>query len=660
MEPMRDDVSDHPAMSGGPYVPPPLPCNGASGSFPPVPTRSVLHVARRPARHDEAAAVLGLEPSVIAEARAEAARNGTDLAAELVAAGHCDAETLAARMATRLALPVEAIAAGDRIIGFAANDRTALPRLVKTCDARLDTKLFLLPRPDGLARLRAFLAARPDFARRARVTTDGDVKRALAQQSERQRLHAATESLAATHPRQSARNVLEPAQAMVLTLLACGLLAAVAHVPSSTLFFLHLIVGTLFAAALCLRLAAVLGRVQVTPQLTEPDEPKPLYSVLVALHRERGVADRLIDALSRLDWPVSRLEIKIVCEADDPDTISVVEQAIDRRPQFEIVKVPASEPRTKPKALNFALPLTAGEFLVLYDAEDVPHPGQLREAYARFRSGPGELACLQAPLVVGNGGNNWLAGVFALEYAALFRRLLPWLGRHGLPMPLGGTSNHFVRARLLDVGGWDSHNVTEDADLGMRLCRKGYRIETIGLPTLEHAPEKLDIWFRQRTRWMKGWMQTYLVHMRQPVLLLRELGARRFLTFQLLFIGMLASSVAHPLFLAVAGAGLVRAVAQGTDSVSFGALLALDLFNAVGGYALFVALSKQALDKEEGKLVRYFPLVPIYWVMIAAATVRALAQLFTAPHRWEKTPHDMASRAIPHDARYRLDPRVDA
>jgi cellulose synthase/poly-beta-1,6-N-acetylglucosamine synthase-like glycosyltransferase len=220
---------------------------------------------------------------------------------------------------------------------------------------------------------------------------------------------------------------------------------------------------------------------------------------------------------------------------------------------------------------------------------------------------------------------------------------------------------HFVRARLVEVGGWDSHNVTEDADLGMRLCRKGYGIDTIDLPTLEHAPEQPEVWFRQRTRWMKGWMQTYLVHMRQPLLLLRELGTRRFAAFQLLFIGMLASSLAHPLFLALAAAALARAAMQGFDSVPLGLLLALDLFNAIGGYALFVVLSRQALDPEEARtLPRYYALVPLYWVMIALATLRALTQLVTDPHRWEKTPHDMAARASPHDARYRLDPRFES
>ncbi|HEY9056854.1 MAG TPA: glycosyltransferase [Aurantimonas sp.] len=178
--------------------------------------------------------------------------------------------------------------------------------------------------------------------------------------------------------------------------------------------------------------------------ISPPSEPPPLYSVLVALYQESAVVDRLVRALSALDWPASRIEVKLICEGDDAATIRAVERAIAGRSQFELVVVPPCEPRTKPKALNYALPLTAGEFLVLYDAEDEPDPGQLREAFRRFRRGTADLVCLQAPLVVRNGADNWLAGIFALEYAALFRRFLPWLARHGFPVPLGGTSNHFV------------------------------------------------------------------------------------------------------------------------------------------------------------------------------------------------------------------------
>ncbi|WP_206455555.1 glycosyltransferase family 2 protein [Aurantimonas marina] len=579
--------------------------------------------------------------------------------AEIVASGAADARTAAAATADVLDLPFDGIAPGDRIIAAERCKPVALPRLVKTCDDELRTKLFLLPKLEGLDRTADFLWRRPEMKDRARVTTEAEIKSAMARQSERQRLDAAVLSLAAKQPRQSARTVLEAGQAIGLMLAFGLLLWALFMAPGTTFAILHPLAGVLFAACLTLRLTAAVDRqLPIDAQVTlRPSEPPPLYSVLVALYHEAAVVDRLVRALSELDWPASRIEVKLICEGDDAATIRAVERAIAGRPQFEMVVVPPCEPRTKPKALNYALPLTAGEFLVLYDAEDEPDPGQLREAFRRFRSGKANLVCLQAPLVVRNGADNWLAGIFALEYAALFRRFLPWLAGHGFPVPLGGTSNHFIRSRLVEIGGWDSHNVTEDADLGMRFYRAGYRVETLSCPTMEDAPERWAVWHRQRTRWTKGWAQTWLVHVRQPGVLCRQIGLRNFVVFQLLFVGMLASALAHPVFLALAILALVNFASNGLSNAYQGLVFGLDLFNAVGGYAAFIALSIGALDaRERGGLVKYYPLLYLYWLLIAVAALRALGQLVSAPHLWEKTPHDIRSRADPRDARYRLEP----
>jgi cellulose synthase/poly-beta-1,6-N-acetylglucosamine synthase-like glycosyltransferase len=236
-----------------------------------------------------------------------------------------------------------------------------------------------------------------------------------------------------------------------------------------------------------------------------PADTLPFYSVLVALHREATVVPQLVEALRRIDWPKSKLEVKLVCEADDRQTLDAI-AAKRLPPHFEVVHVPPSLPRTKPKALNFAVPLIKGDFVVLYDAEDRPHPLQLREAWLRFKHGAKTLACVQAPLEISNGTKGVIPLLFAFEYAALFRGLLPWLSGRRMILPLGGTSNHFRVSALKAVGCWDPHNVTEDADLGMRLVRFGYSSETISLPTLEDAPEAWSIWLPQRTRWFKGWM----------------------------------------------------------------------------------------------------------------------------------------------------------
>jgi cellulose synthase/poly-beta-1,6-N-acetylglucosamine synthase-like glycosyltransferase len=218
-----------------------------------------------------------------------------------------------------------------------------------------------------------------------------------------------------------------------------------------------------------------------------------------------------------------------VAEQRSLETVRAV-RAILGDPRFRLVEVPEGLPHTKPKVLDYALPLVRGTYVVVYDAEDVPDPDQLRLAASRFAADPG-IACLQALLVPENGSENALTALFAGEYAGLFSRLLPALARWGLPVPLGGTSNHFRTEALRSPGGWDAFNVTEDADLGVRLARRGLRAETIESRTLEEAPLGYSAWMAQRTRWMKGWMQTFVVHNRAPLRFLREIGWRGFLGF---------------------------------------------------------------------------------------------------------------------------------
>src|SRR6185312_3160425 len=219
----------------------------------------------------------------------------------------------------------------------------------------------------------------------------------------------------------------------------------------------------------------------------------------------------------------------LVLEADDAETIAAAEAV--REAGFELVLVPEGVPRTKPKAANFALQFARGEYLVIYDAEDRPEPDQLLKAVAAFRAGPRTLACVQARLNFYNADHNWLTRMFALDYALWFDMLLPGLDRIGMPMPLGGTSNHFRTAILRDIGGWDAFNVTEDADIGIRLAQLGYRVSMLDSTTFEEAPLRFGVWLRQRSRWLKGYMQTWLVHMRDPVSLMRRTGISGFIAF---------------------------------------------------------------------------------------------------------------------------------
>ena len=232
-----------------------------------------------------------------------------------------------------------------------------------------------------------------------------------------------------------------------------------------------------------------------------PDRRLPTYSVLVPLYREAAVVPDLIRHLKRLDYPASKLQVLLILEADDEESLTAVRRHADAA-QFELVVVPPSQPRTKPKALTYALNFARGDYVVVFDAEDRPEPDQLRKAAAAFRERP-DLGCVQARLTPDNR-DSWLARMFTLEYAANFDVLLPALASWRVPLPLGGTSNHFPRDVLEAVGAWDPFNVTEDADLGVRLARFGYQTATLHSRTFEEAPVTFRQWLPQRRRWVKG------------------------------------------------------------------------------------------------------------------------------------------------------------
>jgi len=235
------------------------------------------------------------------------------------------------------------------------------------------------------------------------------------------------------------------------------------------------------------------------------DDDLPVYTIITPLHREARVVDQLLSAIERLDYPYEKLDVIVVVEADEPTTRAAITQRQHRLP-ITVVPAPPAGPQTKPKALNIALELARGSFVVIYDAEDRPESNQLRCALQAFRSSGDELACVQARLCIDSDA-TWLARYFVAEYAGHFDVFLPKLAALGLPLPLGGSSNHFKTSVLREVGGWDPYNVTEDADLGMRLARFGYMCGVIDSTTYEEAPATIRRWLGQRSRWLKGWMR---------------------------------------------------------------------------------------------------------------------------------------------------------
>lgn len=377
-------------------------------------------------------------------------------------------------------------------------------------------------------------------------------------------------------------------------------------------------------------------------KITAQNSALPVYTILVPLYKEEKTLARLKESLLALDYPKEKLDVKLIVEADDEITISAIKKLRPPR-SFEIIKVPYSEPRTKPKACNYALRFARGEFVTIYDAEDSPEPDQLKKVLYKFQNSDAKLACVQARLNYFNHSENLLTRMFAMEYSVLFDFMLFGLEKIGIPIPLGGTSNHFRTETLRELYAWDPYNVTEDADLGLRISQKGWRCGMVWSRTFEEAPLSLWAWIKQRTRWIKGHMQTYLVHMRQPLVLYRKIGLLGFAGMQFFFGAPTLIFLISPIMWLVWGLFM-------TGIFSFNIAMPhwFDVMVEFSIAALYFGLASQVLfalaavsrNKWRG-MVAYSFIFPFYWALHSVASFRALWQLFKCPHYWEKTTHGL-------------------
>jgi cellulose synthase/poly-beta-1,6-N-acetylglucosamine synthase-like glycosyltransferase len=581
-------------------------------------------------------AAIGIGKPHLQRAAQRALANETTIERELIASGLVQESAYYDAIARALRLPyIDVIADGAVADDRKLDCQLLFTRSVRLSHSRRAPLTAIAPEARRLRDIRQSLIRYPELRNSLVVTSPSVIRAAVWQAGASRRARDTVTSLYENHPRFSAFVVFHGNQGFYAGI-AVSVIIAGLMVSEVTQLLLHISLSMLYLAALLLRTGAVIRPRRKRRPLPTPhnDVPLPLYTIMVALYREADVAAQLVATLKRIDWPVSLLDIKLVCEADDQETIQAL-KAQNLDPQFEIVEVPPTLPRTKPKALTYALPGARGAYLAVYDAEDRPHPQQLREAYGRFAVAPREVACLQAPLVIGNGGGSWISALFSLEYSALFRGLLPMLATHRMPLPLGGTSNHFRTDVLRAVGAWDPFNVTEDADLGMRLYRLGYRSEVIQRQTVEDAPTSIGVWMPQRTRWFKGWLQTWLVMMRDPLTLRREMGSRAFAVFHLLIGGMLISSLAHPLVLIFLARTVVVMFASPNSQPLIGEtlLLAIDLLNILGSYAIFILLGNASMISHEKKQIGWrWMVVPLYWMMISLAAWRAVFELRKSIH----------------------------
>ena len=514
--------------------------------------------------------------------------------------------------------------------------------------------------------------AREMFGPRIEVlaTTDWDIQQALQASFRREMLYDAADKLSVEDPQVSARVALTTWQkvlpALLLAALVIGLLLNVRSTVVVVLFIANIsfAISILFKSLASINAPIVRAKQRLAQRRLQrwrnelgvehqehriPDSELPVYTILIPAFHEANIIAKLIENIGALDYPRSKLEVLLLLEEDDQETIAAAKAAAPPV-NVRILVVPRGNPQTKPRACNYGLAMASGEFVVIYDAEDRPEPDQLRKAIASFREDERirrdvdpqarPLVCVQAALNYFNAEHNVLTRMFAVEYSHWFDSMLPGMEGTGIPLPLGGTSNHFRTRELRELGGWDPWNVTEDADLGLRASVRGYRVGIINSTTWEEACSKVPAWIKQRTRWIKGYMVTAAVNMRRPLRFLKRTGLGGAVGMIGLIAGTPMAFLAYPLVLGFTIVTYVGVQFIGLDLPS--GLLGLGWATMILGNALMILVSGIVSWKRYGPRVAVFALLnPAYWVLHSIAAWRAAYQMVRTPHVWEKTPHGL-------------------
>ena len=437
---------------------------------------------------------------------------------------------------------------------------------------------------------------------------------------------------------------------IVLAIVVAGL---VTHFKDTSII-LNIMISVFFLVAILFKmfLALVGSRFELHQAVTR-DEVKelvndelPIYTILLPVYKEDKLIKKLIWNLQSLDYPREKLDIKLLIEEDDDKTLNAVRN-LDFPAIFEVVVVPFHMPKTKPKACNYGLHFAHGKYLTIYDAEDIPDTDQLKKVVAMFNKLPSNYICIQSALNYFNRNENFLTRMFTLEYSYWFDYMLPGLDTLDIPIPLGGTSNHFKLDNLVELGAWDPFNVTEDADLGVRAYAKGYKVAIVNSTTFEEANNEPINWIRQRSRWIKGYMQTYLVHMRNPIELWRKVGWKGFLGFNFFIGATPLTFLVYPFLLAIFICYLVFDLST-IRTLFPDWVLFMSIFNLMVGNILMIYINMMAVFKRRFyELILFSIANPVYWLMHSIAAFKGLYQLIVKPFYWEKTEHGLSKVSSP-------------
>lgn len=444
---------------------------------------------------------------------------------------------------------------------------------------------------------------------------------------------------------------LTPYQKIFVFLTVVLLIAGLAFSWKGTLVLIISILTILYFADLLFNLALIVRSFSRPPEIKIPKEETeklhdfalPTYTIFCPLYKEWEVLPQFVEAMTRLDYPPEKLQVMLLLEEDDEKTIAYA-RSMNLPKNFVIEVIPDSNPKTKPKALNYGLKKATGELIVIYDAEDVPETDQLKKVVMAFDQSGIQTKCIQAKLNFYNPHQNILTRVFTAEYSLWFDLVLTGLQTIHAPIPLGGTSNHFRKSDLQELNGWDAFNVTEDADLGIRIAKKGYMTAIVNSTTYEEANSDILNWFAQRSRWIKGYMQTYLVHLRTPSDFKYRGHYFHFFTFQLVVGGKILSMLINPVMWIITIAYFAFRPTVGSTIESFFPLpiFYMGLFSFIFGNFLYLYYYMIGCAKRRHyQLIKYVFLVPFYWIGMSWAAYVAFYQLIKEPHYWSKTKHGL-------------------
>ena len=473
------------------------------------------------------------------------------------------------------------------------------------------------------------------FPLRKNIFTSGKEYQARLQQRFKHDIsNSAVHRLKQTQPQHSAAGTLSLTQTLLMLVFTAIFSISLIKYPLITIVVANTFITVYFLLAIIFRLVLLIAGSGLSRKRnfssSIPAHELPTITILLPLYRDAESLASLSAAINALDYPQNKKDVKLLLEEDDDHTITEARR-LGLHEQFELIQIPGEGPRTKPKACNHGMQLARGELIVIFDAEDQPEQDQLLKAAEAFKEASPKLACVQARLNYYNADDNWLTRLFTLEYSLWFDWLLPGLQRLGAPIPLGGTSNYFKTDTLFEAGGWDPYNVTEDADLGLRLSKLGYRVKLLDSTTFEEANCKTGNWVRQRSRWMKGYLQTWFVHMRRPGDIVNTTGWLGLLSVQLFIAGNVLSALINPILWAVFVTWLLTS-SQAISAAFPGPLLALNIFALTAGNLFFVLLAVIApLKRGWAQLSPYGLTAPAYWMLTSLAAYKALWQIIFPP-----------------------------